>query len=106
MFAQRVTMLVPRGTVTDTYGNVLDDWTNPTQLVLRNVLVAPRTSSDATGPERNGVVIGLSIYLRSTSTVIPSNARFVIDGRTYELEGEAAVWQRTGVEVALKRVEG
>lgn len=106
MFAQKVTMLVPRGVLTDTYGNTLDDWTNPAQLVLRNVLVAPRTSSDATAPERNGIVIGLSIFVRSTATVIPANARFVIDGRTYDIEGEAAVWARTGVEVALKRVEG
>lgn len=106
MQSHKVTMLRSARATVDRNNNTIPDWVNPERLELRNALVAPRSSSDLAGPERTGVIIGLTLYVRSVDVVLQAGDRFEIGGQAYEVEGVPGVWGVRGVEVALKRVEG
>ena len=99
------------GTATDRYTNEIKDWTDPEELEIDNVAVAPRQSSEDTAAGREGVIIGLTLYAPAGSD-IEAVDRVVVRGETYEVDGEIAEWTNPyssvarGVEINVKRVEG
>ena len=72
---------------------------------------APRTGDESHEQGRNGVVVGLTLYLPAGSDITERDS-FTIDGQTWQVEGIPGVWTSPfspiadGVEVALRRAEG
>lgn len=109
---ETVVILTP-ATVTDRYQNVTYDWSNPTRRTVSRVVVAPRRAADteATEQGRQGVILGLTLYLPAR-TEITAHDRVEVRGDIYEAVGEEGIWRSPhtewdpGIEVALRRVEG
>lgn len=96
-------------TTTDRYGNEVNDWVvGPT---YDRCSVAPRASTELTDGGRQGVIIGLSVYLPPDAVVGPHD-RLEVRGDMFEIDGEPGEWRspftgwNPGIEVALKRVTG
>lgn len=97
---------------TDGYGDTIAG-TRSTS-VIHGAWVWPRTSDDATGPGRDGAVIGLALWvppgydLRSTDEIDVHGERWRIvgdAGPAAEYESPFTGWN-PGSVVALERVEG
>jgi hypothetical protein len=96
-------------TTTDRYGN--DTVTSRERVPVSGAAVAPRSSSDLHAPGRQGVLVGLTVYLPPGS-VVGDHDLVEVDGVVHEIEGVAGVWANpltgtsAGVEVAVRRVSG
>lgn len=104
-------VVVYRTTVTtDRYGN---DTPGPYTAVAtyEGCAIAPRRSSEETTAGRQGVIVGLTVYLSSDAAVGPHD-RLEVRGDMFEVDGEVGVWRSPftgwapGVEVNVRRVEG
>lgn len=92
----------------DQYGDPTDPTTS--DITVNHCLVVPRTSTEPGVQARNGVVIGLMVYMPA-GTPINAHNRLRINGVVYEVEGEPGHWPvhlgRLSVTgVAVKRAEG
>ncbi len=92
----------------DQYGDPIDPTT--TDIVVTHCLVVPRTSTEPGVQGRNGVVIGLMVYV-APGIEINAHNRLRIKNVLYEVEGDPAHWParfgRLSVTgVAVKRAEG
>lgn len=92
---------------TDQYGDPIAG----TSATVTGCAVAPRSSSDIADRARTGVIVGLSVYFPAGTVIVASDA-FIIDGVTWQLDGEAGRWVspftgwQPGIEAALKRGSG
>lgn len=78
---------------------------------VQSLGVAPRTSDESRANGRNGVVVGLLLYL-PPGTDITYTDRVEISGVVYEVEGIPGSWSNPltgtafGLQVALNRAQG
>jgi len=100
------------GTVEDPYsGETTESWDNPTEVTVEGCTLAPRQSNEPLVVGRQPVYVGYMLYA-PYGTDVDARSRVVIDGKTYEVEGEPFHWQnpmtgtKAGVEIAINRVEG
>lgn len=97
--------------VTDRYGNQVFDWDNATRSEVSGCGVAPRTSDEETETGRQGVIVGITVYVPA-GTDISAHDRMEVRGEVYEVAGEVADWRSPftgwapGLVVNLRRVEG
>jgi hypothetical protein len=111
-FGESVTLLRTSATGVDDYGN---DVITDAEIVIADVAVWPRTSSESTGEsdstDRAQTIIGLTLLI-PPGVDVHSTDRFSVRGQTYEVDGEPGVWRsyltdtRAGTQVFLTRVEG
>lgn len=100
---------------TDGWGDASSSWAEPVELVA---VVAPRLTGAGSGSREsdpagyaNRVISDLTLFTPPGLEVGPKD-RFVVRGRTYEVEGEAFDWRspftdwRPGGQVALRAVSG
>lgn len=91
----------------DSHGNPVDTWADPVSVKVYGY--GPRF--DSTEPGGTQVIVGLVIYAPPTMVVDPRD-RFVVDGKTYVVDGELGDWTKgpfgfkPGITINLKRVEG
>lgn len=95
---------------TDRHHNPVQDWDDPDELEIPDCSVAPRYSDEERGQGREGVVIGLTVYVRRTVDVVATD-RIVARGDTWQVDGDPADWRsphtnRRGMQIQLRRVEG
>lgn len=96
---------------TDRYGNVVADWAGAGSALIAGCALAPRVAGEERGHGRQGVVVGWTLFAPPDADIAPTD-RVVVRGRTYEVDGEPAVWTSPfagaagGVEIALRRVDG
>lgn len=108
----------------------LDQWNDPvvastSRTDIAGCAVVPRYSSEPVAVGRNGVIIGLTLYVPAGSNILFTD-RIEINGggtvagapvtpttaKIYAIEGEAADWVnpftgwKPGMEIALKRAVG
>jgi hypothetical protein len=98
---------------TDSHGNPADTWAEPVDVSVYGY--GPRTDTrGSTGSDEPGgtqVIVGKEVYAPKTLAVSEKD-RFVIDGRTYEVDGELGDWTtgpfgfEPGIVINLKRAEG
>lgn len=106
---ETVTIVRPAET-TDAYGNPAADWDDPTETAVDGVAVAPRVDTEDRSAGRQGVIVGLTLYLPAGAAIAATD-RVVVRGDTYEVDGEPGDWRSPystakGVEVAVRRVVG
>lgn len=88
----------------------------PSRRPLRDVLIAPRSSSDVTDRGRAGVIVGLSLLAPYGADVLHTD-QIEITGEgphdgLYDVDGDAAHWKNrisgweAGCEIALTRAAG
>ena len=102
------------GTKPDGYGKDAPSWDDDDveRTALLGAVAAPRTEPALDANARNGVVIGLDLYLPAGSPSIEATDRVEVRGQTYTVDGDPADWASaaTGLPVgqalALKRTEG
>lgn len=110
MFAHGTTVTIQRAsTTTDRYGNTI-----PGPYVdvedIDGCAVAPRESSED-NTNRTALVVGVTVFAPYGADVRKAD-RCVIDGRTYQVEGEPAAWShpmtgwQPGTVIQLRIVEG
>lgn len=69
-------------------------WTNPTVVVIHDVLCEPRPSGEPAQEGRNAVTSGFTCYFQVVPAVVPSPAnRLRVRGVDYEVLGEPADWR-------------
>lgn len=92
----------------DTYGN---DVLTSTSVDVHGCVVWPRESSELAGG-RDTVTSGLNV-LAPPGTAVKATDQVTVDGVTYDVDGEPAVWgpspftgTQAGVLVTLTRVTG
>ena len=84
----------------------------PTPTAIPNCAVAPRSSSDVTEPARQGVIVGLSVYIVDVTTDIDRvTDQIEFDGEVYDIDGDIGFWRnpftpQSGIEFALRRAIG
>lgn len=104
---QTIGHLVYQPGAEDDHGNAEDAWAPPVLVAVYGY--GPR--GDSTEPGGTQVIVGLQV-LAPKSVSVDSRDRFVIAGKTYEVEGEVGDWTNgpfgftPGIEFNLKRVEG
>jgi hypothetical protein len=104
----------------DAHGNPAYTWpghTDTKAVKVDGVAVSPRSAAgtqlaaDIEETNREGVIIGLMVYLPPGTRVEPVD-RMYVRGHTYDVTGEPGVWinpwskVERGVQVALSRTEG
>lgn len=108
-----VQVLPYEGTTEDRFGNETKTWDedNPrTEMVYGWAPPARTTASTETNTWRDAVTADLSVYAPPSFTVDPLD-RMVVDGKTYEVDGEVEDYNHgpfgftPGVVVNLKRAE-
>lgn len=106
LLAQTIGHMVYQPGETDAHGNPEDAWADPVDLRIYGY--GPSTSTEPGGTQ---VIVGL-VVLGPPDMVIDARDRFVIDGLTYEVDGEVGDWNhgpfgfKPGIAVNVKRVEG
>lgn len=92
---------------TDRYSDTILDWSAPTEVETTGWLAQVNTAT--LNDHRDGVVTAIVLTLRAGTAIGPHN-RVVIDGVTYEVDGEPnRAWTPRGehhVEVSLRAVVG
>lgn len=85
----------------------------PSRTVIAGCALAPRSSSDVTEPARQGVLVGLTLYIPDPAVDIVPTDRVEWGGVLYDIDGDVGVWRSPfaaglvdGVEVALRRTIG
>jgi hypothetical protein len=106
---ETVTIRRPDAT-SDRYGNAGPDWSSVTDTAVAGVAVAPRLEGEDRTLGRQGVVVGLTLYLPPGSDIAATD-RVVVRGDVYEVDGEPGDWRSPhstakGIEVAVRRVAG
>lgn len=82
-----------------------------TRSTIEGCAVAPRSTADITDRGRQGVLVGLTLYL-PFGTDVDHRDRFEVDGSLFDVDGIGGSWSspfsgwQAGVEVALKRASG
>ena len=95
----------------DAYGD-LQRVDPPTPTDIANCAVAPRSSSDVTEPARQGVIVGLSVYITDVTTDIDAvTDQIRYGGAVYDIDGDIGEWRnpftsQSGIEFALRRAIG
>lgn len=74
----------------DRYGDLVPVETDRTD--IDRCAVAPRSSPELTDRGRQGVIVGLTIYMPS-GTDVTHRDRFLVGGVEYEVDGEAGTWK-------------
>jgi head-tail adaptor len=92
-------------TTEDRYGNQVEDWDDPDELPVWNVSVAPRLQAEDNAQLRQGVPIGLTLYM-PPHTDIKATDRVRVAGRVHRVDGNPAVWGASGIVVHLEDAEG
>ena len=93
--------------VEDAHGNPVDSWATPVDVKVYGY--GPRY--DSTEPGGTQVIVGLRVFAPK-SVQASARDRFVVDGLTYDVDGEIGDWTngpfsfKPGVEINLRRVEG
>lgn len=94
-------------TSTDRYNNTILDWTSPTETPARAWVAQTSTVEDH---EQRDAAITTVTATFETCTPITATSRVVLDGTTYEVDGEPLVaWTPRGahhVEATLRAVVG
>lgn len=94
----------------DAHDNPVDE--DPDELELTDCIVAPRSTADIATRGRQGVVVGLTLYVPDVDADIVHTDQVQIGDDVWEVDGEVGRWEnpfdgnRPGLEVALKRGEG
>lgn len=94
--------------VADPYSSENDqaDWSNPSLLDITTLAPAePRPETERLDLARNAVVSGFTLYLPLNADVVASD-RMVVRGRTYEVDGDPALWLGRGIVVQTTVQEG
>lgn len=82
---------------------------------IPGAIVAPRVEPSVegvTGPGRQGVVVGLTLYVPPDSPHPRRTDHVDVDGELYDVDGEPGVWRSPhmnevrGIEIALRRAAG
>ncbi len=105
------TVIVHRSTTTtDRYGNEIPGpWVAAGS--IDGCAVAPRSTSELSDGGRQGVIVGLTLFMPPGADIGPHD-RVEVDGRMFEVEGDVGRWQSPltgwapGDQVALRKVEG
>lgn len=93
----------------DEYGDPVSS--TETRVLLEGAGVAPRSSEDITDQGRQGVIVGLSLYLPFGTDFLHTD-QAEVDGVVYDVEGEPGSWKspltswEAGMEIALRRAVG
>lgn len=89
----------------------LADWSEPLELTLEGVAIAPSSSVESTAVDRNPVVTQMSIYCGPDEDILAGDR--IRDGETlWDVQGEVANWKNPltgwapGAEFRIKRVAG
>lgn len=99
-------------TTTDRYGNEVSTWVAGT--VYEQCVISRRLSSDRdlTDGGRQGVIVGLNVFLPYPEAMILPHDRLELRGSIWEIVGEPYLYHHAqtgwqpGVSVAVRRVEG
>ena len=97
--------------VTDDRGGQRRDWDNATRLDIHPATIAPRQADTTEQNGRQGIIVGLTLYLPADSDVLTTD-RLEVRDVTYDVEGEPGDWRhpltgrRPGLEVNVRRVDG
>lgn len=82
------------------------DWDNATSVALTTLAPAePRPQAERLELARNAVVSGFTLYLAEGADVTAAD-RMVVRGRTYDVDGDPALWLGRGLVVQTKVQEG
>lgn len=93
----------------DEYGDPVES--TESRVLLDGAGVAPRASEDISDQGRQGVIVGLSLYLPFGTDLLHTD-QVEVDGTVYDIEGEPGSWKspltswEAGIEVALRRAQG
>jgi head-tail adaptor len=97
-------------TTEDRYGNETSTWSAGT--TYDRCVISRRTSDDLTDSGRQGVVVGLSVFLPYPEAQIDLHDRLELRGAIWEIVGEPYLYHHAmtgwepGIGVAVQRVEG
>lgn len=94
----------------DGRGSQVRDWLNASTEIIENVLVAPAAAGESHDNGREAVNRGWELF-GLTSIDLLATDRVLIDGATFEVDGEPERWNSPwggvhGLKAKLKRVEG
>lgn len=87
------------------------DWSDPDELVIAGVGVAPSTSTESEQTSRSRLDVGFTLYLPFGADVEPLD-RVIVRGATFNVQGARSDWQNpfTGAEpgsvVEVRRTAG
>lgn len=96
-------------TTDEGYGDATPTTADP--VAVPGAVWAPRTSAESSDRRTPAVITGGTLYRIPTTLGVSPLDRFVVDGLTYEVEGEPGRWvspatgRSPGLEVAVKRWE-
>ncbi|QSZ49407.1 hypothetical protein [Arthrobacter sp. D5-1] len=102
-----------RRQITDPYSqdSTLADWSDPLELTLEGVAIAPSSSVESNAVDRNPVVTQMSIYCGPDEDILAGDR--IRDGATlWDVQGEVANWKNAltgwapGAEFRVKKVTG
>lgn len=102
-----------RRLVLDPYSqeNTLADWSDPLQLTLEGVAIAPSSSVEVADVNRRQVITQMSIYCGPDEDILEGDR--IRDGSVlWDVEGEVANWKNPltgwapGAEFRIKKVAG
>lgn len=94
---------------TNSHGNPVDSWAAPVDVAVYGY--GPPTRTQESEPGGTQVIQGLQIFA-PPGLAVSAQDRFVVDGLTYEVEGEVGDWTHgpfryaPGIVINVKRVEG
>lgn len=102
-----------RRLVLDPYSNeeTRADWSEPDELEIEGVAIAPGTSTETRTENRTTISSGMSLYCSPGMDVKPDD-RIRARSGLWEVDGEVADWRNAltgwnpGAEFSLKKVEG
>lgn len=98
--------------VSDGYGGVRLDWSNPVRVALTGCAVAPRLADEERDRGRQGVNIGWTVYVPGVGHDITHLDRMEIPAGVFEVEGDPNPWANPysgtepGTVVQVRRLEG
>lgn len=102
-----------RRLIADPYSQepTLADWSDPLELTLEGVAIAPSSSVESTAVDRNQVVTQMSIYCGPDEDILAGDR--IRDGASlWDVQGEVANWKNPltgwapGAEFRIKKVAG
>ena len=114
MFAhgETVTFLAP-GIVEDDYGNTVQDWSEPTTVLVKpHAGIEPRPSGETTQDARNVVTDGFTLYWPGDVFNVDPSWRAEVRGQVWDVLGPEAGWVSpftgwaAGTVVQVGRVDG
>jgi hypothetical protein len=97
--------------VADRYGGTVKNWDDTTEDTIDGCAVAPRLEGETTTGNREGVVIGWTVYAPADADVLATD-RLRIRDVDHDVDGEPGEWRspfsgaRKGLEIRTRRVAG